>query len=70
MVFLELVDCNLTALSCEFLGHLLGPHGNKFLTHLKLDHNDLGSEGVQLLAKGLRMNSTLTNLSLNFCKIE
>ena len=36
---------------------------------LRLDHNDLLAEGVQNLAVGLSLNSTITHLYLSYCKI-
>lgn len=43
---------------------------NDTLLTLKLDYNDLGSQGVICLAKGLKLNSTLKKLSLNYCNIK
>jgi len=37
---------------------------------LKLDYNDIGSEGLRMLAKGLSQNSSLERLSLNYCGID
>ena len=53
VVTLELLECGLTFLACEFLGRLLSPENNNPLLVLKLDHNDIGNQGVISLAKGL-----------------
>ena len=37
---------------------------------LKLDHNPIGSEGMEYLAEGLRQNKNITNLSLQYCDID
>ena len=36
---------------------------------IKLDHNPLGSEGVNILAQALGRNSTVELLSLSYCEI-
>lgn len=43
---------------------------NDTLLTLKLDYNVLGSQGVICLAKGLKLNSTLKKLSLNYCNLK
>ena len=37
---------------------------------LKLDHNEIGSDGVSRLAEGLSINKTLISLSLTYCNID
>ena len=37
---------------------------------LKLDMNDIGTEGLKNLAKGLCQNPFLERLSLNYCNID
>jgi len=66
---LEFMDNGVTELGCEFLGRLLGPHGNKMVNRLLLDYNQFGTPGVEKLAIGLCQNSTLRHLSLNYCNI-
>ena len=41
----------------------------RFLTKLLLDHNKIGAAGASLLAKGLAVNETLTNLHLANCQL-
>lgn len=60
----------MTKLGCEFIGKLLHPKINQSISILKLDHNDIGSEGVKNLAEGLAVNKTLTQLSLTYCNID
>ena len=43
---------------------------NDTLLTLKLDFNVLCCHGVTCLAKGLKLNSTLKKLSLNYCNIK
>lgn len=39
----------------------------RFLTKLVLDNNQIGKEGAELLANGIRANETLTNLHMANC---
>lgn len=70
VTYLELIECNITALGCEFLGATLGPGSLCQLDTLRLDHNNIGNKGLENLTIGLRMNTTLTELSLAFCGID
>ena len=67
---LELMECGLTSLACEFLGRLLSPEVNCPLQTLRLDHNNIGNEGVINLAKGLSMNSELKTLTMSYCNFD
>lgn len=67
---LELLENKITPLGCDFISRVLAPECNSALTILKLDHNDIGSEGIMNLSKGLVMNKTLEELSLTYCNIE
>lgn len=72
-VVLELLQNNITALGCQFIGRLVNPHNLESkcqLQILKLDHNPIGSEGMMYLSEGLRMNKEITNLSLTYCNID
>lgn len=40
------------------------------MTHLKLDHNRFGSEGLRFLADGLCQNKAIEHLSLTYCDID
>ena len=66
---MELLDNNITALGCEFLGKALHPKLQPQIQILKLDHNNFGAEGVIALAEGLGVNPTLRLLSLTYCGI-
>ena len=66
---LEIMDCKLSPLSCDFIGRFLGPDIKHTLASLKLDHSAIGDAGMMNLSKGLSMNSTLQYLSLAFCDI-
>ena len=64
------MDNKLTPLSCEFLARLIHPKANTNLQILKLDHNDIGSKGLEYLAEGMAINKTVTSLSLTYCNID
>jgi len=67
---LELIQCELTSLSCEFLGRLLNPATQNPLLALRIDHNDIGNIGVRHLSEGLCMNSVLKTLTLSYCNFD
>lgn len=67
---LELLECGLTSLSCEFLGRLLSPEANNGLLILKIDHNDIGNTGVRNIVQGLSMNSVLKTLTMSYCNFD
>lgn len=69
---LELLDCDLTSLSCQFVAKVLSkpvPDGMSGLRFLRLDHNDMGDAGMTALAKGLNMNNFLELLSITYCRL-
>lgn len=66
---LELLDCGITALGCEFLMPAFTPKIGGNLTMIKLDHNPIGDEGCWILAGGLAKNPELVLLSLSYCDI-
>ena len=70
VVTLEIMECGLTSLSCEFIGRMLSPELNNPLLVLKLDHNDLGNDGILNLSRGLCMNSVLKTLALSYCNFD
>lgn len=52
-----MLDNGITELGCEFLMDILKPVANPVpLVKLKLDHNPIGTKGLELLAKGLAVN--------------
>ena len=61
---LELLDCEITPLGCEFLNRALIPKQGANLNILKLDHNAFGTEGLEILAENLTKKPTLILLSL------
>jgi hypothetical protein len=46
------------------------PKTNANIQVLKLDHNDIGSPGVQALCEGLAINKSIVTLSLTYCDID
>ena len=69
-ITLELLDCQISPLGCEFLQKALTPRSGAELQILKLDHNPIGSEGMQLLAKALALNNNILLVSLGYCGID
>lgn len=70
---LELLQNNITALGCQFIGKTINPKNLESkcnLVVLKLDHNPFGSEGMAYLAEGLRQNKNINMLSLTYCNID
>jgi Ran GTPase-activating protein (RanGAP) involved in mRNA processing and transport len=70
ILFLELLDNRITPLGCEFIGRIFSPKVSSPIHTLKLDHNDIGAEGVKHLSEGLAVNKTLKSLSLTYCNID
>ena len=70
MIMLELLDNSISPFGCEHIGKLLVPEAKTNLTHLKLDHNSFGAEGLKHLAEGLAMNKNIVQLSLTYCNID
>ena len=70
VIMLELLDNHISPWGCEHIGKLLVPEAKTNLTHLKLDHNSFGAEGLAHLAKGLSMNKNIVQLSLTYCNID
>ena len=69
--FLELMDCRIESRGAFALGRSLSCAANTTLTSLRLDHNtNLKSEGIAALCQGLCTNSTLKNLSVQYCNID
>ena len=67
---LEVMDNNITSLGCEFLGRVLKKEIESPITTLKLDHNPIGTAGVNMLGQGLAMNPNIKLISLNYCEID
>ena len=43
---------------------------NKILTHLNINSNNIGDDGVRHVTEGLQQNDTLTELQLYNCEIS
>jgi Leucine Rich repeat len=65
----DLTNCSIGPLGCEFIGNMFGTDSKNFITKLKIDYNDIGDKGMEMLAEGLRTNTTLVSLSLGYCNI-
>ena len=66
---LELLDCQISPLGCEFLNQAFRHRVGGNLQMIKLDHNPIGSEGMNILAQGLGSNPEVILLSLTYCEI-
>lgn len=65
---LEIIWCGITAEGCRLLGRALTQ--NETLKYLNLSHNpDIGDDGVEALGEGLKWNSSLEILKLEYCGI-
>lgn len=71
LTYLELLDNNISSRGCLALGYALAKGNNVSLLTLNLDYNkDIGSFGLQQLARGLRTNISLRKISMQYCNIE
>lgn len=67
---LDFLKNKLTDVGCECLGRVLGPTSQVPLKILHLDHNPIGSKGVEGLAIGLSQNKFLNVLTLSFDNLD
>ena len=66
-----MIDDNIGLMGGLALGQSLAHGGNLSLVILKLDYNHtLGTKGIANLCKGLRSNSTLRELHVQYCQIH
>ena len=71
VLILELLDNKITSLGCEFIGRTLTPGPMcPPICYLKLDHNNFGAKGVEMLCEGLKTNEMVKLLSLCYCGID
>lgn len=69
--YLELLDNNIGSRGCNALGQALSFGHNVSLLTLKLDYNvQLGTDGCNMLCRGLRTNMALKQLHLQFCSLD
>lgn len=70
LAYLELIDNNISGPGCFALGRSLSAGANRSLLTLRLDFNrSLADDGALNLCRGLRTNSSLKQLHLEFCGI-
>jgi hypothetical protein len=70
LVYLQLLDCDVSVQGCQYLGQALRAGANNRLLTLNLDHNaTVRAQGLKALTEGLCTNSTLKRLSLAYCEI-
>lgn len=71
LVYLELIETGIGPIGAHALGHSLSRWNNLSLLNLKIEFNpNFGSLGCINLCQGLRTNSTLKQLHLNYCGID
>lgn len=64
------MNCEITAIGCEFIHSSLDPVYGAKLQVLKLDYNyGIGNDGIKILAENLAKNKLLSLLSLAYCGI-
>ena len=66
---MELLDCAITPLGCEQLNRAFTTKVGGCLQMIKLDHNPIGDEGMNILAQSLGYNPDVNLLSLTYCEI-
>lgn len=66
---LDVLENKISPLGCQFLGKSLA-NPNLRIQHLKLDNNNIGTEGLKCLSVGLRTNGCISKLSLKNCGID
>ena len=67
---IELLNCNIGPLGCEFISRIFEPSLPCTMEILTLDYNNFGNEGLSNLLTYLPYNNTLTYLSLSYCGID
>ena len=67
---IELLNCNIGPLGCEFISRIFEPSLPCSMEILTLDYNNFGNEGLSNLLTYLPLNGTLTYLSLSYCGID
>lgn len=67
---LDLLKNKITHVGCGYLGRVLGPTSEMPLKILHIDHNSIGSKGVEGLANGLAQNKTINVLTLSFDELD
>jgi hypothetical protein len=68
--YLELINNDIGRDGALAFGRSLCVGMNRTLTTLILDFNQIGSDGLAALCKGLKTNSTLKKLSVRYCNID
>lgn len=63
LVSLDICWCEIDDSTAQMVGALIG--SNNYLKVLDLSHNDIGSAGLQEIAKGVQRNDTLHSLTLD-----
>lgn len=70
IALIELLNCNIGPLGCEFLSRVFEPSLPGNIQFLTLDYNLFGNDGLSNLLTYLPVNATLTYLSLAYCGID
>ena len=67
---IELLNCNIGPLGCEFISRCFEPSLPCKIQFLTLDYNEFGNEGLNRLMTYIKTSSSLTYLSLAYCGID
>jgi len=67
---LDLLKNKITEVGCGYLGKVLGTTSEMPLKILHIDHNPIGSKGVDGLANGLAQNKTINVLTLSYGELD
>jgi Ran GTPase-activating protein (RanGAP) involved in mRNA processing and transport len=70
LVQLDVTDCLFGPVGCGYLAGYLRKISKANVETVKLDYNDIGSEGLKILCDGLMFNCALKKLSLAYCNID
>lgn len=67
---LEILNSGVGEAGAGHISTMLSHRNLSHLTILRLDHNQIGTKGVEYIAKGLHFNTNLKHLSLSHCGID
>ncbi len=70
MTILELLNCGVTPLGCEFVSRMFDIQLPTKIQILTLDYNNFGNHGLANLMENIQKNKILTYLSMAYCGIE
>lgn len=66
---LDIINCYITSLSCEYISEFLNPKEGLDIQYLTLDKNDIGDKGFYSIVNSLKTSASIIYLSLGYCNI-